>query len=69
MKKISRARSPEVRPIPESAPWILLSLASKTSGLSKKFIRAQKIPMRRFGNSDYVKPGPLNAFIRGEEVK
>jgi hypothetical protein len=25
--------------------------------------------MRRFGNSDYVKPGPLNAFIRGEEVK
>lgn len=69
MEKISRTRSPEVRPIPESAPWILLSLASKTSGLSKKVIRAQKIPMRRFGNSDYVKPGPLNAFIRGEDLK
>lgn len=68
MEKISRTRSPEVRPIPESAPWVLLSIASRISGISKRAIRSQGIPMRRFGNADYVQPGSLNAWIRGEEA-
>lgn len=62
-----RPKSPAICLIPEEAPWVLLSKAASSSGLTERLIRREKLPMRRFGNADYIRPQDLNAWILGEK--
>lgn len=58
-----RPKSPSIRLIEESAPWVLISQAAKDSGLTDFLIRNSGTYLRKFGNTDYIKPGDLNAWI------
>lgn len=58
-----RPKSPSIRLIEESAPWVLISKAAKDSGLTELLIRNSGITLRKFGTADYIKPGDLNAWI------
>lgn len=61
--KQSRPKAPVIQPIQTGAPWVLLSKAATDSGLSERLIRAEGLPLRRFGNADYIRPVDLNAWI------
>lgn len=61
-----RPKSPAIRPIDESAPWVLISKAAEESGLSEILIRKSAIGLRKFGNADYLRPGDLNSWINGD---
>lgn len=58
-----RPKSPTIKTIEESAPWVLISKAAKESGLSDLLIRDSGIKRRPFGNADYIRPGELNSWI------
>lgn len=58
-----RPKAPVIRTINESAPWVLLSKAAKESGLTMRLIRRANLPMRQFGNADYISPSALNSWI------
>lgn len=62
-----RPKSPTICTIPVDAPWVLLSKAAEQSGLTERLIRRENLPMRRFGNADYVRPHDLNNWILGEK--
>jgi hypothetical protein len=62
-----RPKSPIIQTIHVEAPWVLLSKAASDSGLSEKLIRRENLPMRRFGNADYIRPQDLNNWILGEK--
>ena len=62
----SRPKALEIRAIPESAPWVLLSKAASDSGLTDRLIRQAGLPLRKFGTADYVAPSILNRWILGE---
>lgn len=63
MKTKSRPKAPIIRPIPEEAPWVLLSKAAKDSGLTELIIRRENFPTRKFGNAHYIRPEVLNSWI------
>lgn len=63
MSTNSRPKAPFIRPVPDDAPWILLSRAAQASGLSELIIRKEGLPLRRFGNAHYVRPKDLNNWI------
>ncbi|MEI7910654.1 MAG: hypothetical protein WCK77_13540 [Verrucomicrobiota bacterium] len=58
-----RPKSPSIRLIEESAPWVLISKAAQESGLTELLIRNTGITRRPFGNADYIRPTALNAWI------
>ena len=58
-----RPKSPTIKTIEESAPWVLISQAAQESGLTDLLIRKSGITLRPFGNADYVRPTDLNAWI------
>lgn len=58
-----RPKSPSIRLIEESAPWVLISKAAEDSGLTELLIRNSGIKLRKFGNADYIRPADLNAWI------
>jgi len=58
-----RPKSPSIRLIEESAPWVLISKAVEESGLTEQQIRNSGIKLRKFGTADYIKPGKLNDWI------
>jgi hypothetical protein len=64
-----RPKSPSIRLIEESAPWVLISAAAEASGLTELQIRKSGIALRKFGNADYIKPDELNAWINGDGGK
>jgi len=59
----SRPKAPEIRTIPESAPWVLLSKAAAESGLTERLIRQAGLPTRKFGNALYIAPPTLNGWL------
>jgi hypothetical protein len=58
----TRRRSREIRLVQSTAPWMQVGAAAAESGVRQKEIRAN-LPLRRFGNSDYVAPASLNQWI------
>jgi hypothetical protein len=58
-----RPKSPTIRLIEASAPWVLISKAALDSGLTELLIRNAGLGLRKFGNADYVRPTELNAWI------
>ncbi len=58
-----RPKSPSIRLIEESAPWVLISKAAKDSGLTDLLIRDSGLTLRPFGNAHYVRPTDLNNWI------
>ena len=64
-----RPKSPTIKTIEESAPWVLISRAAKESGLTDLLIRSSGITLRKFGIADYVRPLELNAWIIGDGGK
>lgn len=58
-----------VRPIKEEeikhAPWVSMRAAMILTGLGEKTLR--KLPIKRFGKSDFNTVKALNNFILGEE--
>ena len=61
--KTTRPKSPTIETIPASAPWVLVSRAAKESGLTDLLIRKSGVPIRTFGNANYVRSDQLNAWI------
>lgn len=66
-QKKTRPKSVEIKTVPESAPWILIAQAAEESGLTIHLIRRTGLPLRRFGNADYIAPKALNAWILNGE--
>ena len=58
-----RPKSTSIKPIEESAPWVLISKAAGESGLTELLIRKSGVTLRKFGNADYVRPTDLNNWI------
>jgi len=67
--KRKRPKSPSIRLIEESAPWVRISIAAKESGLTVLLIRKTGITLRQFGNADYIRPLDLNTWINGDGGK
>ncbi len=65
MKPTTRTKPPSIQTIEASAPWVLISKAATESGLTELLIRQAKVPRRRFGTADYVRPTELNTWILG----
>lgn len=64
-----RPKSPTIKTIEESAPWVLISQAAEESGLTELLIRNAGITLRKFGNADYIRPPDLNAWILSDGGK
>jgi len=65
--KQPRPKAPVIKTIEADAPWVLLSKATADSGLSERLIRAEGLPLRRFGTADYISPQVLNRWILNGE--